>query len=374
MSISRPLRVLAVEPFDGGSHRSFLRAVMRHSRHQWVLVSGKPVHWKWRSRSAPLELALAARDVIDDGPVDLVFCSSMLDLPAWRGMLRGSRVVDVPAVVYFHESQWTYPISPAARTDHHFGYTNLLTAIAADECWFNSDFHRDEFLTASEAFIQRMPDARKVHDFSLLAEKSHLLPPGFDPPDPLPEGGDDAGGEIRIGWVSRWEHDKCPDRLLEIIDHLEEMNLPYRLILLGARPPQPPAALQQLRDRYQHRIQHDGFAESVRDYWRLLRSMDVVVSTADHEFFGIAICEAIWAGATPILPRRLSYPELVDPRSLYDTLEDAVAMIASMRDTDRRQELQTANRCLMEKLQMKYLIQRYDQRLEDLSAISPKSQ
>ena len=40
---------------------------------------------------------------------------------------------------------------------------------------------------------------------------------------------------------------------------------------------------------------------------------DVVVSTADHEFFGIGIVEATAAGAVPLLPRRLSYPELLEP-------------------------------------------------------------
>ena len=37
----------------------------------------------------------------------------------------------------------------------------------------------------------------------------------------------------------------------------------------------------------------------------------VVISTAHHEFFGISILEAIHAGAFPILPNRLSYPELI---------------------------------------------------------------
>jgi glycosyltransferase involved in cell wall biosynthesis len=38
---------------------------------------------------------------------------------------------------------------------------------------------------------------------------------------------------------------------------------------------------------------------------------DVIVSTAIHEFFGISVVEAIAAGVYPVLPRRLSYPELL---------------------------------------------------------------
>jgi len=131
----RPLRVLAVDPFHGGSHRAFLRAVVDHSRHHWTLLVGKPVHWKWRMRSAPLELAEAARACVEAGGYpDAILCSDMLDLPGWRGLLRDPRILTTPTAVYFHENQWTYPQSSQARVDFHFGYTNLLSALAADAC------------------------------------------------------------------------------------------------------------------------------------------------------------------------------------------------------------------------------------------------
>ena len=48
---------------------------------------------------------------------------------------------------------------------------------------------------------------------------------------------------------------------------------------------------------------------------KILESSDVVVSTAIHEFFGIAIAEAAAAGAIPIVPRRLAYPEIFEGNS-----------------------------------------------------------
>ena len=41
------------------------------------------------------------------------------------------------------------------------------------------------------------------------------------------------------------------------------------------------------------------------------------VSTARHEFYGLAVREAIAAGCHPLLPRRVVYPELADGRAAF---------------------------------------------------------
>ena len=247
---SRPLNVLAVEPFYGGSHRAFLDAVVRQSRHSWKLITGSPRHWKWRMRNAPVALAhqlideLAKSSTFDDRLPDLIFCSDMLDLPQWRGFLcrpntfGGSmeprvskallQIASLPAISYFHENQWTYPQAPQARDDAHYGYTNLLTALASEETWFNSQFHQQSFLNASREFISRMPDEREQHDLDELESRCHVVPPGFDPIGTPPDQAiateeyatdDNPKGRhaLRIGWASRWEHDKRPDRFEQLL-------------------------------------------------------------------------------------------------------------------------------------------------------------
>ena len=64
------------------------------------------------------------------------------------------------------------------------------------------------------------------------------------------------------------------------------------------------------------RLVWSGFAERDR-YVALLNDSDIVVSTADHEFFGISVVEAVAAGCFPVLPNRLSYPELI-PRNFHE--------------------------------------------------------
>ncbi len=321
-------------------------------------------------RNAPLSLAaelahqLATAEANTNWRPDLVFCSEMLDLAQWRGFLCNMsrqnsatpelakallRISTLPAVCYFHENQWTYPISPQARDDAHYGYTNLLTALASDECWFNSDFHRREFLGAARAFIARMPDARPSHDLDALEQRSRVVPPGFEPvsrqndaeQNALRQRGSAANEDspLCIGWAARWEHDKRPDRFEKLLQLLEERELPFELVLLGSRPNQAPAALQSIETRWARQIRFNGYAKSKSEYHRWLQEMDVIVSTADHEFFGIAICEAISAGAVPVLPDDLSYPELVEPAFRYETLQEAANMIERLATVGNGQQL-----------------------------------
>src|SRR6056297_1448271 len=122
---ARPLRVLALEPYHGGSHQAMLAGWQRHSQHTIETLGLPARHWKWRMRHAAYTLAeeanrwLADRDQIPD----VIFASSMLDLPQWRGHV-GGPLAQRPAVVYFHENQLTHPLPSGQPRDLHYGYTN----------------------------------------------------------------------------------------------------------------------------------------------------------------------------------------------------------------------------------------------------------
>ena len=56
---------------------------------------------------------------------------------------------------------------------------------------------------------------------------------------------------------------------------------------------------------------------------------DVVVSTANHEFYGMAVLEAVRAGCRPLVPDRLAYRELFAPEFRYED----VAFARKLRET-----------------------------------------
>ena len=378
------MNILAIEPYYGGSHRDFLDRAVRLSAHQWTLATAQPRHWKWRMRSSPLALTATCLDLARKHeslgtPFDAILCSDMLDLPAWLAFISRAqstsdpwrsdpsqsirRLLDLPVAVYFHESQWDYPLAPGERIDHHYGYTNLLSAAVSNACWFNSRFHRDVFLSSSKRFIDRMPDGHGLHDLNEIESKSNVIPPGFQPT--AMERSQPPSGPIRIGWVARWEHDKRPDVFAQLLNQLDAQGISFQLVLLGPRRGNEPA-LRQITDRYHKQILVNQYAASREQYVESLSLIDVVVSTADHEFFGIGICEAIDAGAAPVLPNRLSYPELIPGQECFDGIDQAVDLILRLTDSKARRLAAITAKQSIQRFSAEPCIARLDSDLEQM--------
>ena len=129
--------------------------------------------------------------------------------------------------------------------------------------------------------------------------------------------------------------------------HLAEQDVPFRLAVCGERFGTAPGVFAESRLRLGERVVHWGFAEPDR-YAELLRQAQIVVSTSRHEFFGVAVLEAVHAGARPLLPNRLVYPERIevlgaDPAtSLFNIPTEAADLVESALTTPTDATLRTA--------------------------------
>jgi glycosyltransferase involved in cell wall biosynthesis len=217
-------------------------------------------------------------------------------------------IARLPAVVYFHENQLTYPVREERERDLHFAFTNLITAHTADAVWFNSRFHRDDFLSAAEAFARRLPDYQPVEMIEAIRAKSSVQWPGIESFDPSTQR---PNGPLHIVWAARWEHDKNPEDFFAALDQLEASGIDFRVSVLGESFREVPPVFAEYHAKLADRIVHWGYQESRAASAAALQSADVFVSTARHEFFGLAAAEAMAAGCFPLLPWRLAYPELV---------------------------------------------------------------
>ena len=329
-----------IEPYYTGSHKAWAEGLQAHSLHDIRLLTLPGRFWKWRMQGGAITLAHKAR-ALHDRP-DLLLASDMLNLPVFL-TLAGQAVADLPVALYFHENQLTYPLQPGEKRDLHYGFVNLVSALRADSVFFNSTYHLEEFFDELPRLLKHFPDYTELWTVESLREKSQVLPLGLDLArfDPYrPEGR--SPGPPLILWNHRWEYDKAPEAFFRAVYALADEGLDFGLVLLGESFRNQPAEFLKARERLPDRIVQFGYVEDPAAYARLLWQSDIVVSTALHEFFGAAIVEACYCGCLPILPRRLSYPELVpaehhrnclydDEHGLVDLLRDALQEMERLR-------------------------------------------
>lgn len=340
-------RVLLVEPWYAGSHQAWCEGLKRHSRHDIQLLTREPAGWKNTMRLSAAELG--AR--VESRP-DLILASSMMDLAEFQ---QAAGLGDVPTLLYMHENQLTYD---RARPDLERGAINWRSVLAADRTVFNSRFHLEDFfgtvglVEADHALIE---DRRK---------RAAVLPVGIEIDPRLEPPRRDADAPV-ILWNHRWEGDKVPLAFVEAIEALGD--LPFRLLLLGngsdsnrLRP--------RLVDRDPDRVIYSGHAPP-QEYPDLLRLSDIAVSTAAQEFFGVSVAEAMAAGAIPLVPNRLAYPELLgsslrsclyQPGTLANRLRDLLA------DPVSRAALRTGAKAAGARFGWRTVAPRYDEAIDSM--------
>lgn len=363
------MRFLFLEPFYGGSHKDFADGLISHSRHSIDLLTLPARFWKWRMRGAALYFANNVKSL---KAYDGLITTDLMGLSDFKTLMGRSCP---PSLVYFHENQITYPLAPGEKMDVHFGYTNITTALAADRVLFNSKTHYDAFFSDLPEFLNLMPEYRPKWVVEKIKKRSDILFPGCQFPSSVnpAEIHPKSDSPPLIIWNHRWEFDKVPSEFFHALDTVSKKRLDFRIALLGENFNKVPNEFLEAKDLHANRIVQYGFVESKSDYFEWLKQGSIVVSTAIQENFGISLIEAMRYGCLPILPNRLSYPEILPKEFHRDFLYNdqhelseklSVMLMDLLRLREKSQRLSNA----MDRYSWENLIVKYDEELEKLAA------
>lgn len=340
---------------DFASHRAWAEGYQRwtekYSEYYQVrltIISGEK--WKFRMLSG----AATSIDACDSGNPDenddIIIVDGMFDATVVKARSAHSKVL-----VYFHENQLTTPYSSQDRdqknqTSWQFGMVHYRSLLAADGFIFNSHTQFRNFQAALPRMLKEQCPTDEI-DWHLekcnqfFHSKCTFLYNGLE----LDELAEPAPGENEtettrnpkipiILWNARLEEYKDPGTFLQMLKQAKnETDIGFRLIVLGTDPTKDQRWYQRFRDEIgDDQILFMGWCSGRKEYAKFLQSADIVVSTAKHETFGISIVESVFCGALPLLPNRLSYPELFPPPAfgaehLYEhPLKDGVSKLVSL--------------------------------------------
>lgn len=323
------MRILLLSAYDAASHRYWHQGLTHNLADiEWTVLTLPARHFSWRIRGNSLSWAYLQRQLLEQ-PYDALVATSMVDLASLRGLVPA--LARLPALVYFHENQFVYPLSEHqdSRASIEPQMVNLYTALCADTVMFNSAYNRDTFLQGVEDLLRKLPDFVPDSIMGPLQCASVMPVPLHAPvpADPLDHRDNDE--RLWLLWNHRWEHDKGPDGLLRLMQILARRGLRCRVSIVGEQFRRVPPQFAQIRECLEAspgiEVMHWGYLASQADYESLLRQADVVLSTALHEFQGLAVQQAIMSGCSPLLPARLAYPEYVPPQCLYPSIPEQPA-------------------------------------------------
>jgi glycosyltransferase involved in cell wall biosynthesis len=315
-------KILLLSAYDAMSHKMWRnRLVKMFPEHEWTQLTLPPRHFNWRIRGNSLQWALNERDLLNQD-YNLLIVTSMVDLASLRGFL--PKLAQLPTLLYFHENQFVYPLGSQQRNSNiEPKLVPMYSALCADSIVFNSAYNRNTFLQGARALLEKLPD-RLSPDLLARIENGQIVPvplEGFAEQPAAPK----QKQLLELVWNHRWEYDKGPKLLLQIVETVLQQQLPIRMHIVGQKFRSVPAEFQQIEAMLaQHAASlaiepgSFGFIENRADYIDLLRRCDIVLSTAGHDFQGLSIQEACALGCTPVVPDALVYPEYIEGEFLYE--------------------------------------------------------
>lgn len=166
----------------------------------------------------------------------------------------------------------------------------IICSLTADKVIFNSEYNKLSFLTNIQKHLKMQPGVKlKGLEGKIIKKCSVLYFPIIFEIIPQIEITKDSTIPIHIVWSHRWEHDKNPDLFIETMLLMKENDLQFKLSILGECTSDVPDIFKKAKDVLRNNIIHFGYVESKAKYYEILLNADIILSTAKHEFFGVAM-------------------------------------------------------------------------------------
>lgn len=326
------MRILLLSSYDALSHRYWhSQLVARFSEYQWTVLTLAPRYFSFRVRSNPLSWHLNAAEPLSQS-YDLIIATSLVDIATLRGLF--PNLASTPLWFYCHENQFAYPASryrldkPVAEAGLEAKMVFIYGCLCADAISFNSQWNLASAMRGMRALLKKFPEKLSGRCVDTIQFKSDVLPVPLagvqSSVSSLAAIDEKNDSEWQLLWNHRWEYDKGPEHLLSFVRALIDNNIRCRLHIVGQSFRQQPDAFTELQtllkeDRINASVSmgYWGYIESLEQYRQLLVRCDIVVSTALHDFQGIAVMEAVHSGCVPLLPDQQVYPELFNCDYLY---------------------------------------------------------
>lgn len=306
--MARQLDIIALEPYFGGIRRNMLETLVSTSRHRWTLLTLPPRRMERRLAAAAHWFAeqIARREI---GPTDLLFTCDALNLADLYRLCPA--VADQPSVVYFHSNQLPDPTSP--EMGNAADLTNLNTATAASEIWFNSKYHAGTFVEGVEGLVEFHTELQSLNPVDDIRAKMAVVPPPVD----LSRFGEliaRPGMERDPNTVFVETRDANMDLLNTALSSVHQLRRKMTLLVTGP--------VDQLSNLFPRQIisETDAVAQV-----RGLLSASIFLSTKIATPFDENAVRAIRLGCTPVLPHSGVYPEMLAERCHSQCLYDMSA-------------------------------------------------
>ena len=301
---------------------------------QFLTLPGR--HWKWRMHGAAV--TLAEKFLADRPETDLLLFTDMLDVTTFLSLTR-KVTANLPTAIYFHENQISYPKSRydsdlQAGRDNHYAFINYTSALCCDQVLFNSSYHRESFLRELGQIHSKYPDYRELDSITRIGGKSRVLHLGLDLKRLDISKEQKRNEPPIILWNHRWEYDKNPEEFFRAMKVLRDRKLSFNLAILGEKFRTSPPIFNEIQDQLADRLLHFGFVQSYAAYASWLWRSSLLPITSRQDFFGASIMEAVYCKTIPLLPNRLTYPELLPEAfhkdCIYVNFEELLTKLENM--------------------------------------------